>query len=75
MIRVGNQVQRIGGELYRDATKTGKLRPVPLPLICLAVRWYRLRHADPLASNALVFTTWTGWRSHRGRRGPLRYRP
>lgn len=35
VIRISNQVQRIGGELYQDTTKTGKIRPVPLPLICL----------------------------------------
>lgn len=41
VIRVSNQVQRIGGELYQDTTKTGKIRPVPLPLICLAaLRWH-----------------------------------
>ncbi|QKV94240.1 tyrosine-type recombinase/integrase [Streptomyces sp. NA02950] len=55
VIRVGNQVQRIGGELYQDTTKTGKIRPVPLPLICLAaLRWHRLRLAVAPAPNALV---------------------
>ncbi|MEU8824357.1 tyrosine-type recombinase/integrase [Streptomyces sp. NPDC048636] len=61
VIRIGNQVQRIGGELYQDTTKTGKIRPVPLPLICLAaLRWHRLRLVGAPASNALVFTTRTG---------------
>ncbi|WKX74289.1 site-specific integrase [Streptomyces sp. XD-27] len=61
VIRVGNQVQRIGGELYQDTTKTGKIRPVPLPLICLAaLRWHRLCLAGAPAPNALVFTTRTG---------------
>ncbi|WP_448330106.1 tyrosine-type recombinase/integrase [Streptomyces sp. DSM 41534] len=61
VIRVGNQVQRIGGELYQDTTKTGKIRPVPLPLICLAaLRWHRLRQAGAPAPGALVFTTGTG---------------
>ncbi|WP_432587757.1 site-specific integrase [Streptomyces sp. HD1123-B1] len=61
VIRVGNQVQRIGGELYQDTTKTGKIRPVPLPLICLAaLRWHRLRLTGAPAPHALVFTTRTG---------------
>ncbi|MER7395463.1 site-specific integrase [Streptomyces sp. NPDC000151] len=66
VIRISNQVQRIGGELYQDTTKTGKRRPVPLPLICLAaLRWHRLRQAAEaekrgtalVQDDALVFTT------------------
>ncbi|WP_372506400.1 tyrosine-type recombinase/integrase [Streptomyces malaysiensis] len=61
VIRVGNQLQRIGGELYQDTTKTGKIRPVPLPLICLAaLRWHRFRLAGAPAPSSLVFTTRTG---------------
>ncbi|PGH49133.1 site-specific integrase [Streptomyces sp. Ru87] len=68
VIRVSNQVQRIGGELYQSTTKTGKARPVPLPLICLAaLRWHRLRQAEAarergteLDPAGLVFTTRTG---------------
>ncbi|MBB5934472.1 tyrosine-type recombinase/integrase [Streptomyces zagrosensis] len=67
-IRVSNQVQRIGGELHQGTTKTGKARPVPLPLICLAaLRWHRLRQAADAAKYGrkpdpagLVFTTRTG---------------
>ncbi|UYB40607.1 site-specific integrase [Streptomyces sp. Je 1-4] len=68
VIRISNQVQRIGGELYQDTTKTGKIRPVPLPLICLAaLRWHRLRQAHEaekrgtkLDPAGLVFTTRSG---------------
>ncbi|MFE4019726.1 tyrosine-type recombinase/integrase [Streptomyces sp. NPDC059101] len=68
VIRVSNQVQRIGGELYQDTTKTGKIRPVPLPLICLAaLRWHRLRQSHEAAKQGaeldaagLVFTTRSG---------------
>ncbi|KNE83187.1 MULTISPECIES: tyrosine-type recombinase/integrase [Streptomyces] len=68
VLRVSNQLQRIGGELYQSTTKTGKARPVPLPLICLAaLRWHRLRQADAarkrgaeLDLSGLVFTTRTG---------------
>ncbi|MFI1156200.1 tyrosine-type recombinase/integrase [Streptomyces sioyaensis] len=68
VIRISNQVQRIGGELYQDTTKTGKIRPVPLPLICLAaLRWHRLRQAHDaekrgteLDPAGLVFTTRSG---------------
>lgn len=68
VIRISNQVQRIGGELYQDTTKTGKTRPVPLPLICLAaLRWHRLRQAHDaerrgteLDPAGLVFTTRSG---------------
>ncbi|MCC3653197.1 site-specific integrase [Streptomyces sp. S07_1.15] len=67
VLRVSNQLQRIGGELYQSTTKTGKARPVPLPLICLAaLRWHRLRQADAarkrgaeLDPSGLVFTTRT----------------
>ncbi|MHB6909032.1 tyrosine-type recombinase/integrase [Streptomyces sp. DB-54] len=68
VIRISNQVQRIGGELYQDTTKTGKIRPVPLPLICLAaLRWHRLRQSHEAAkqgieldTRGLVFTTRSG---------------
>ncbi|MEW1752059.1 tyrosine-type recombinase/integrase [Streptomyces angustmyceticus] len=68
VIRISNQVQRIGGELYQDTTKTGKIRPVPLPLICLAaLRWHRLRQVHDaekrgteLDPAGLVFTTRSG---------------
>ncbi|MFD5396610.1 tyrosine-type recombinase/integrase [Streptomyces sp. NPDC127097] len=68
VIRISNQVQRIGGELYQDTTKTGKIRPVPLPLICLAaLRWHRLRQAHEAEKRStkidpagLVFTTRSG---------------
>ncbi|WJY40034.1 site-specific integrase [Streptomyces sp. P9-2B-2] len=68
VIRISNQVQRIGGELYQDTTKTGKSRPVPLPLICLAaLRWHRLRQSHEaekrdtkLNPSGLVFTTRSG---------------
>ncbi|WP_261956234.1 tyrosine-type recombinase/integrase [Streptomyces nigrescens] len=68
VIRISNQVQRIGGELYQDTAKTGKIRPVPLPLICLAaLRWHRLRQTHEaekrgtaLSSAGLVFTTRSG---------------
>ncbi|MFD8547120.1 tyrosine-type recombinase/integrase [Streptomyces sp. NPDC059649] len=68
VIRISNQVQRIGGELYQDTTKTGKIRPVPLPLICLAaLRWHRLRQTHEaekrgteLSPAGLVFTTRSG---------------
>lgn len=36
VLRISNQVQRVGGELSEDTTKSGRARPVPLPLICLA---------------------------------------
>ncbi|MFI0711677.1 tyrosine-type recombinase/integrase [Streptomyces inhibens] len=68
VIRISNQVQRIGGKLYQDTTKTGKIRPVPLPLICVAaLRWHRLRQTHEaekrgtaLSSAGLVFTTRSG---------------
>ncbi|MFH9247065.1 tyrosine-type recombinase/integrase [Streptomyces lydicus] len=68
VIRISNQVQRIGGELYQDTTKTGKIRPVPLPLICVAaLRWHRLRltheaekRGTAMSSAGLVFTTRSG---------------
>ncbi|GAA3164582.1 hypothetical protein GCM10017688_09480 [Streptomyces ramulosus] len=68
VIRISNQVQRIGGELYQDTTKTGKIRPVPLPLICLAaLRRHRLRQRHEAAkrgteldAGGLVFTTRSG---------------
>ncbi|AWN28894.1 site-specific integrase [Streptomyces sp. NEAU-S7GS2] len=68
VIRISNQVQRIGGELYQDTTKTGKIRPVPLPLISLAaLRWHRLRQAHEAEKRgtkidpaSLVFTTRSG---------------
>jgi integrase len=68
VIRVRGQVQRIRGELYEEATtKTGKARPVPLPLICrAALRWQRMRQAavrDHLGEKweiTYVFTTRTG---------------
>lgn len=31
VLRVSKQVQRVGGELYEDTTKSGRARPVPLP--------------------------------------------
>ncbi|TWV58406.1 tyrosine-type recombinase/integrase [Streptomyces misionensis] len=63
-----NQVQRVGGELYEDTTKSGRARPVPLPLICLAaLRWHRMRQTEAarlkgaeLAPSYYVFTTRTG---------------
>ncbi|MFC9884485.1 tyrosine-type recombinase/integrase [Streptomyces libani] len=68
VIRISNQVQRIGGELYQDTTKTGKIRPVPLPLVSLAaLRWHRLRQAHEAEKRGteidpagLVFTTRSG---------------
>lgn len=68
VLRVSKQVQRVGGELYEDTTKSGRARPVPLPLICLAaLRWHRLRQTEAarrkgsdLAPHSYVFTTQTG---------------
>ncbi|MEW2253408.1 site-specific integrase [Streptomyces sp. NPDC006975] len=68
VLRVSKQVQRVGGELYEDTTKSGRARPVPLPLICLAaLRWHRMRQAEAarlkgveLSSSSYVFTTRTG---------------
>ncbi|MEU3523604.1 site-specific integrase [Streptomyces sp. NPDC038707] len=68
VLRISKQVQRVGGELYEDTTKSGRARPVPLPLICLAaLRWHRMRHAEAarlkgveLSSSSYVFTTRTG---------------
>ncbi|MFE0513036.1 tyrosine-type recombinase/integrase [Streptomyces sp. NPDC058964] len=67
-LRVSKQVQRVGGELYEDTTKSGRARPVPLPLICLAaLRWHRLRQVEAarrkgveLSPSSYVFTTRTG---------------
>jgi integrase len=68
VLRVSKQVQRVGGELYEDTTKSGRARPVPLPLICLAaLRWRRMRQTEAarlkgaeLAPSSYVFTTRTG---------------
>lgn len=47
VLRVGRQLQRVGGQLYEDTTKNGKQRPIPLPLICVvALRWQRIRQAE-----------------------------
>lgn len=62
------EVQRVGGELYEDTTKSGRARPVPLPLICLAaLRWHRMRQREAarlkggeLSPASYVFTTRTG---------------
>ncbi|MEU7164264.1 site-specific integrase [Streptomyces morookaense] len=67
-IKVRHQLQRIKGELYEDTTKSGKTRPVPLPLICIAaLRWHRLcqraaaeRNGTSFTSNSYVFATRTG---------------
>jgi len=61
-------VQRAGGELYEDTTKSGRARPLPLPLICrAALRWHRRRQVDvvrrqevELSLSSPVFTTRTG---------------
>ncbi|MET8454472.1 site-specific integrase [Streptomyces sp. NPDC005209] len=68
VLRVSKQVQRVGGELYEDTTKSGRARPVPLPLICLAaLRWHRMRQSEAarlkgveLSPSSHVFTTRTG---------------
>ncbi|AKN71089.1 integrase [Streptomyces sp. PBH53] len=68
VLRVSKQVQRVGGELYEDTTKSGRARPVPLPLICLAaLRWHRMRQVEAarlkgveLSPSSYVFTTRTG---------------
>lgn len=68
VLRVSKQVQRVGGELYEDTTKSGRARPVPLPLICLAaLRWHRMRKVEAarlkgveLSPSSYVFTTRTG---------------
>ncbi|CAL9532604.1 Transposase from transposon Tn916 [Streptomyces sp. enrichment culture] len=68
VLRVSKQVQRVGGELYEDTTKSGRARPLPLPLICLAaLRWHRMRQTEAarlkgveLSPSAYVFTTRTG---------------
>ncbi|MED7827975.1 site-specific integrase, partial [Streptomyces chiangmaiensis] len=68
VLRVSKQVQRVGGELYEDTTKSGRARPLPLPLICLAaLRWHRMRQSDAarrkgveLSPSSYVFTTRTG---------------
>ncbi|MFI9548457.1 tyrosine recombinase XerC [Streptomyces sp. NPDC052016] len=68
VLRVSKQVQRVGGELYEDTTKSGRARPVPLPLICLAaLRWHRMRQTEAarrkgveLSPSAYVFTTRNG---------------
>ncbi|MFQ6198919.1 tyrosine-type recombinase/integrase [Streptomyces sp. NPDC000405] len=67
-IRVRQQLQRIKGELYEDTTKSGKARPVPLPLICIAaLRWHRMcqraaseRSGVPFTASSHVFATRTG---------------
>lgn len=67
-IRVRQQLQRIKGELYEDTTKSGKARPVPLPLICIAaLRWHRMcqraaseRSDVPFTASSHVFVTRTG---------------
>ncbi len=44
---VGRQLQRVGGKLYEDTTKSSKRRPVPLPRICAsALRWHRMRQDE-----------------------------
>ncbi|MFE1863249.1 tyrosine-type recombinase/integrase [Streptomyces anandii] len=68
VLRVSKQVQRVGGELYEDTTKSGRARPVPLPLICLgALRWHRMRQTEAarlkgieLSPSSYVFATRTG---------------
>ncbi|MEU7054187.1 tyrosine-type recombinase/integrase [Streptomyces eurythermus] len=68
VLRISKQVQRVGGELYEDTTKSGRARPVPLPLICLAaLRWHRMRQVEAarlkgveLSPSSYVFTTRTG---------------
>ncbi|MTE19669.1 tyrosine-type recombinase/integrase [Streptomyces sp. TRM43335] len=68
ILRVRKQVQRVGGELYEDTTKTGRARPVPLPLICLAaLRWHRMRQreaarrkGEDLSPSSWVFRTRNG---------------
>jgi integrase len=68
VLRVSKQVQRVGGELYEDTTKSGRARPLPLPLICLgALRWHRMRQTEAarlkgveLSPSSYVFTTRTG---------------
>lgn len=67
VLRISKQVQRVGGELYEDTTKSGRARPVPLPLICLAaLRWHRMRQTEAarlkgeeLSPSSYVFTTRT----------------
>ncbi|UQI48463.1 site-specific integrase [Streptomyces sp. HU2014] len=67
-IKVRHQLQRIRGELYEDTTKSGKVRPIPLPLICVAaLRWHRLcqraiaeRNGASVAPDSYVFTTRSG---------------
>ncbi|MFD4533527.1 site-specific integrase [Kitasatospora sp. NPDC058397] len=44
---VRRQLQRVGGKLYEDTTKSSKRRPVPLPRICAsALRWHRMRQDE-----------------------------